>query len=198
MITKLFSTQIHHEPLRGLSAKEREAIVRMTQHYEREDRLGFHWSQENYPHGFTSYGSITDLHLRSPEFTFLESKLSKAVWEFVKKILWEGSAPHLEMRDLWFNRMEKGASHSWHLHPQSVISGTYYVKVPKDSPPLRFEDPRLGLFMGSPARRGTWFEVHPKAGDLVLFESWLRHEVPRSSAKGSRISLSFNYQLSNR
>lgn len=36
-------------------------------------------------------------------------------------------------------------------------------------------------------------EIMPEAGTLLLRESWLRHNVPLSQAKGERISVSFNY-----
>jgi uncharacterized protein (TIGR02466 family) len=32
-----------------------------------------------------------------------------------------------------------------------------------------------------------------RAGRVVLFESWLRHEVPPNQARGERVSVSFNY-----
>ena len=39
----------------------------------------------------------------------------------------------------------------------------------------------------------TWIEIPAKAGNLVLFESWLRHEVPPNPANEERVSVSFNY-----
>ena len=35
--------------------------------------------------------------------------------------------------------------------------------------------------------------LHPKAGTVLMWESWLRHEVPTNQAKADRISISFNY-----
>ena len=39
--------------------------------------------------------------------------------------------------------MEKGAVHTPHIHPHSVVSGTYYVTVRRGCGAIRFEDPRL-------------------------------------------------------
>jgi uncharacterized protein (TIGR02466 family) len=83
-----------------------------------------------------------------------------------------------------------------------VVSGAYFVKAPKDSGALRFEDPRLPMMMAAPPRRPnarvenrSFVSVTPKAGTLLLWESWLRHEVEANRANGHRISVSFNYRL---
>ena len=96
--------------------------------------------------------------------------------------------------------MGPGSHHSFHLHPDSVISGTYYVKVPPNSGAFKVEDPRIACFMGSPpvkrnVRRDNsrYMSLAPRARELVLFESWLKHEVPAHHAKSDRISVSFNY-----
>jgi uncharacterized protein (TIGR02466 family) len=39
----------------------------------------------------------------------------------------------------------------------------------------------------------THVGIAAKASDVVLFESWLRHEVPPARYVGERISISFNY-----
>jgi uncharacterized protein (TIGR02466 family) len=84
----------------------------------------------------------------------------------------------------------------------AVISGTYYVTVPEGAGAIVFEDPRLGLMMAAPSRKGSaprelesQISETPKAGTLFLWESWLRHEVPLNRAVGNRISVSFNYCL---
>ena len=98
--------------------------------------------------------------------------------------------------------MQKGAVHAPHLHPHSVVSGTYYVTVPPGSGAIRFEDPRLAMLMAAPpkkknakAENRTFVDVTPKAGMLLLWESWLRHGVETNASKTPRISISFNYRL---
>jgi uncharacterized protein (TIGR02466 family) len=72
--------------------------------------------------------------------------------------------------------------------------------VPKQAAAIRFEDPRLPLMMAAPFRRENarrqnrpFVMVEPRTGTLLLWESFLRHDVPVNRAKGMRISLSFNY-----
>ena len=92
------------------------------------------------------------------------------------------------------------AAHSLHLHPLSFISGTYYVTTPKGCPGLKFEDPRLDRFMAAPPKRPgarrenqTHVTYPAVAGNVLLFESWLRHEVAPNPTEAERISISFNY-----
>jgi uncharacterized protein (TIGR02466 family) len=99
------------------------------------------------------------------------------------------------MTDCWVNVMSEHVSHGLHLHPLSTISGTYYVQTPKDSPGLKFEDPRLDRFMAAPPRKSgeSWVVLPAEAGKVHLFESWLRHEVAVHRGKAPRVSVSFNY-----
>jgi uncharacterized protein (TIGR02466 family) len=104
------------------------------------------------------------------------------------------------MSDCWINIMSHRVTHSLHLHPNSVVSGTYYVATPKGCAGLKFEDPRMSSLMAAPPRvDGVRPENRPyvtypaTAGNVTLFESWLRHEVPSNPVKSERISISFNY-----
>ncbi len=106
----------------------------------------------------------------------------------------------LALSACWINIMGKGCYHASHLHPLSTVSGTYYVRVPKGGSAIKFEDPRLPMMMASPPRRAKarlenrrFVEVAPRAGNVVLFESWLKHEVPVHQAEDERVSISFNY-----
>jgi uncharacterized protein (TIGR02466 family) len=48
---------------------------------------------------------------------------------------------------------------------------------------------------GAGALRGQrpWVTLRARAGQLVLFESWLRHEVAPNPGAAERVSISFNY-----
>ena len=74
------------------------------------------------------------------------------------------------------------------------------MKVPPGAPGIKFEDPRLERFMATPPRASSarrenraWVTLAAQAGQLVLFESWLRHEVPPNLRAAERVSISFNY-----
>ncbi len=77
---------------------------------------------------------------------------------------------------------------------------TYYVDVPPGSSALKLEDPRLPLMMAAPPRNEdapeserSFIYLEPKAGEVLMWESFVRHEVPQNGAKKPRFSVSFNY-----
>lgn len=165
-----------------------------------EDRAGRAWSKAKSYRGYTSYASLADLPQRDPAFADLKRLLDREVKIFAKAVHFDlGRAPKLD--SLWVNVMKPGAVHSGHIHPHSIISGTFYVTVPPGSGALKLEDPRLPMLMAAPLRTDDappevqpFFYAEPEAGTVFLWESWLRHEVMPNGAKGERISISFNYR----
>jgi uncharacterized protein (TIGR02466 family) len=107
----------------------------------------------------------------------------------------------LSLDSLWINIVEPGGVHTGHIHPHSVISGAYYVEMPEGAGGLKLEDPRLAMMMAAPPRRARaapeqrpFHYARPRAGDFLLWESWLRHETERNDSKSDRLSVSFNYK----
>ncbi len=164
-----------------------------------EDEAGQTWSQTKGYLGYTSYASLNDLPERASIFADLKTKLDAHVAAFSEQLDFDLGASKLKLNSLWINVLEPMGTHSSHIHPHSVISGTFYVSIPEGSSALRFEDPRLGLMMNAPLRKGTrtdqqtFVSVTPEAGTILLWESWLRHEVPINMSDDVRISVSFNY-----
>jgi uncharacterized protein (TIGR02466 family) len=167
-----------------------------------EDKAGQRWSREHGYGGYTSYASLNDLTSRASVFADLERAIAKHVSGFVRELQFDLGVRKLKLDSFWINAMRKGAVHTPHIHPHSVISGTYYVTVPPRSGVLRFEDPRLAMMMAAPPRKKSarpenrsFVDVEPKTGMLLLWESWLRHGVEANGARAPRISVSFNYRL---
>lgn len=157
------------------------------------DRAGQRWSRDHGYRGYTSYASLDDLPYRDPAFADLVRALDKQVAAFAKASGFR-LAKRLKLDSLWVNVMKPGATHSGHIHPHSAVSGTVYVETPPGAGAIRFEDPRLPLMMAAPLTEESRFvTVEPAAGTVLLWESWLRHEVTAGSAKAERISVSFNY-----
>jgi uncharacterized protein (TIGR02466 family) len=100
---------------------------------------------------------------------------------------------------MWVNVLTEGGAHSSHIHTNAVLSGTYYVTSPEGSGPIVFEDPRHVMMMAAPQRKAgaprpmrIYVSEAPAPGILLLWESWLRHEVPLNRTRSERISVSFN------
>jgi uncharacterized protein (TIGR02466 family) len=197
----LFPTLIYASRLqpRGAAALNRQLLRECVQ-LRHDDRAGRRWSRGNYPGGYTSYQTRCRLQSVSPTFARLERLMDRHVQRFARALDFDLRGRELVMTDCWANIMRRGVVHSLHLHPLSCISGTYYVRTPRGSAGLKFEDPRLERFMAAPpriaaarARSRAWVSYPAQAGSLLLFESWLRHEVPPNPVNDERVSVSFNY-----
>jgi uncharacterized protein (TIGR02466 family) len=193
---KLFVTQVYQSSLKTDLKDIKKEIFQI----QKADVEGQKWSAINYKNGFTSYGSWDQLQKLSSTFSDLEKQIKTHVNKFTKSLNYDLKKNSLKMDSMWVNIMPEGALHTAHIHPHSVISGTFYVDIPANASAIKFEDPRLGLFMNAPLVKATansenkrFFSVQPKSGDLILFESWLKHEVPLNQSKKPRLSISFNY-----
>lgn len=165
--------------------------------FAEEDEAGKRWSREKAYKGYTSYASLNDLPRRDPGFGDLKRILTTHAARFAKDLAWD-VRPKLD--SLWVNLLKPGGHHSAHIHPHSILSGTLYVEVPPGSGAIRFEDPRLPMMMAAPVRRDDAAEemrpfvaIAPRPGLMLMWESWLRHEVLPGSTKADRLSISFNF-----
>lgn len=196
--THLFPTRIAQSTL-GDEAL-REDLRTICASLCEDDTAGLSWSErEAYP-GYTSYASLEDLCDRFSVFELLRLQLKQAAGAFVAAAHWDMGDKTLSLDHIWVNVLAPGGVHSGHIHPGSVISGTYYVEVPDDSSRLKFEDPRLAQMMAAPPlnefappEEARFFYLTPKSGEVVLWESWLRHEVTENMSDTPRVSVSFNF-----
>ncbi|MEY2853746.1 MAG: hypothetical protein RL030_878 [Pseudomonadota bacterium] len=197
----LFPTRVHAATLpRARAAALNARLLRECRQLQHDDVAGQRWSRRNYVGGFTSYASAHRMHCVSPTFARLQRWIDGHVRRLAVELELDLDGVPLSMTDCWVNVMPRGVAHSLHLHPLSVFSGTYYVRVPRGAPGLKFEDPRLDRYMGAPPRKAgaaqrnlNWVVMPAEPGRLLLFESWLRHEVTTNTTGGERISISFNY-----
>ena len=197
----LFVTRLYRAELRHAAALN-AVLAKTCLSIAADDRAGQRWAKANGYKGYTSYASLDDLPTRASVFAELVRHLDRHVRGFAKTLDYEMAGKRLALDSLWINVMDRGGVHGAHLHPHSVISGTYYVSVPRGAAAIRFEDPRLGLMMAAPPKKEraatanrSFVSVTPKPGTILLWESFLRHDVPPNTARGKRISISFNYAL---
>ena len=203
MIRELFVTRVYEASLaeaRDFAAFNLE-LEEACQMLAADDRAGRAWCKANGYGGYTSYASLNDLRQRATVFADLKRRLDKHVGAFAADLSLDlGPRGRLVLDSLWVNVLRSGAAHSGHVHPHSVISGTVYVVTPPGAGALRLEDPRLSRMMAAPPRLAdapqtarTFVTLNPAPGTVLLWESWLRHEVLTNAAKTPRTSISFNY-----
>lgn len=199
-IETVFATSIYRAPVTRRPEPLVAALAAECRQIARDDAAGRAWSREHGYKGYTSYASLADLTWRSPIFAELKELLDGHVATFARALDFDLQGGRLVLDNIWINVLEPGGSHSAHVHPHSVVSGTCYVVVPPGASAIRFEDPRLAMMMAAPMRRATarranrtFLDIAPRPGTVLLWESWLRHEVPLNRAREPRISVSFNY-----
>lgn len=194
----LFPTLIYRASLPN-SGRLNHELEQAASALAESDMAGRRWCLKHGYAGYTSYGSLADLPERSEPFARLKRLIEQRASRFARDLHWDlrGGRPLCD--SMWVNVLPEGGSHSSHLHTNAVLSGTYYVKTPPGAGPIVFEDPRHVMMMAAPPRKAsaprpfrTYVSTEPAPGALILWESWLRHEVPLNRAEGERISVSFN------
>ena len=112
-----------------------------------------------------------------------------------------GEALTWQVKEMWTNRLETGGSQALHAHANSFASGVIYLTPSHPScrtvfvrPPggadFSFRTHKRDMAMG-PYNAGKYVLPEAAPGDLVLFPSYLYHEVPRNQGD-QRITLAFN------
>ena len=201
-IKSLFVTRLYHAALSEHGAPIDPAEMEASCYsIAEDDEAGQEWCEANGYAGYTSYASLTDLPWRFPIFADLVKSLDAHVAAFAKDAAFDLDGRKLVLEDLWINILPEGGIHTSHIHPHSVVSGTTYVVMPEGASALKLEDPRSQMMMAAPARlkdareeMRQFIYVAPAVGDVLLWESWLRHEVPMNMSEDDRISVSFNYR----
>jgi|TARA_R100001443_G_scaffold108633_3_gene119259 uncharacterized protein (TIGR02466 family) len=145
----------------------------------------------------SGWHSTTDMH-EKPEY----QRLVNALYQAQNKIYIE---EHLDsepfLGNMWSNINPKGAMNRSHIHPNSLWSGVYYVKAPKNCGHLKIDDPRSIALMSRPRLKNKehpmrlWREASFEAiaGRLIMFPAWLTHCVDPNMSDELRISVSFNF-----
>ena len=144
----------------------------------------------------SGWHSPTNMH-EDPTFEHLVGELDYAM----KRIFMDESLDNEPfLANMWANINYKGSYNKAHLHANSLWSGVYYIKTPKDCGVLKLQDPKSVSLMVKPKRNNNNFPQHSwtqisfeaVAGRLIIFPSYLTHWVEENKNEEERISVSFN------
>ena len=198
-LSRLFVTDIYRDAIG--SAELNADLLDAAKMLAKEDKAGRAWCREHGYQGYTSYSSLDDLPQRATCFDQLVRVMKPHVEAYAASLQMDLRGKRLKLDSLWVNVLEPGGVHTSHLHPHSVLSGTVYVAVPEGAASLKLEDPRLSMMMARPSlidqapeERRPFVYLTPAPGKIIMWESWLRHEVPTNRSDDIRISISFNYR----
>jgi len=127
-------------------------------------------------------------------FKNLFKKISANVKEVEKKL---SLSKELRLHNLWYNVNGLGSFNRPHDHPNCVVSGVYYISIPKNSGSIIFLNEDVGKFytlidLYNEYNSSTW-KIDPEENKCILFPSYLKHYVEPNLNKKERISISFNY-----
>ena len=127
------------------------------------------------------------------EFNELVSQLQVSI-DAVFKTINSESGWYLD--NAWININQRGDHNVRHFHPNCTLSGTFYVGTDELSGKIKFFEHHLrDHYPIRPLNSNLFYNdvtYTPKNGMLVLFPSWLAHEVEPSNSNFDRISISFN------
>lgn len=107
----------------------------------------------------------------------------------------------LGITGLWGNVGGSSASLHSHTHPNNLLSGIFFVRMPEGSGATVFEDPRPQArvlrprVLKSNPLNSLEFEYLGTPGTLLLFPAWLEHAVRGSRIDSERITLAFNLMV---
>ena len=101
--------------------------------------------------------------------------------------------------NIWLNVNRNKDYNMLHDHPNSVVSGIFYVKVPENSGELIFSNENLIRFYPLKIKEYNKYnsqiwKFEPKENTLYLFPSWIKHMVSSNFTNEERISLAFNFR----
>ena len=132
--------------------------------------------------------------LELEELKNLKNFFYKSLNKFTKNI--SQSDQRLVITQCWANKNPPGSKHHEHVHPNSILSGVFYLRQDETLPPIQFAKSIQHAMKLDPKKynnlNSETFILPCTAGELLLFPSSLKHSVPTNMGKESRLSMSFN------
>lgn len=138
-----------------------------------------------------------------PEF----KKLLDLIVQDVNKVV--NKDDYLSISGAWININKSGDYNTHHVHPFSVISGSFYVNIPKNTKDgeaqigfrrsREFDDYNMSDHLNNMDGMFRWSSmwIKPKNSDLVMFPSYVSHDVSPHFSDEDRISIAFNTRVKN-
>mgnify|MGYP003655906948 FL=1 len=186
MLEDIFKTSIYHTKLSIDLEKLNKDINKIID----KDKGREISNSGGYQSNNIDYKSFTQIYFLS-EIVTIEAKQYKTLLGLKEDCVFD---------NIWINVNKNKDFNITHIHPSSNLSGVFYVKVPKNSGKIVFENPFLEhisysweqeIFNYNNYTSPKW-SIEPEENKLLLFPSFLRHYVKPNLTNEERISLSFN------
>ena len=134
--------------------------------------------------------------LKAKELTKLRDFIETKVSEYFTEVYRPKHKVNLKITQSWTNYTDQGQYHHKHAHPNSFVSGVFYVQSNREHDKIYFYNDAYRQIKFPPEEwnvwnsESWWFDVG--TNDLMLFPSSLTHSVETVNHEETRISLAFN------
>ena len=130
------------------------------------------------------------------EFKPLVERITQCVHQLARA---HGSDDDYYFTEGWYNIYSSNRYQEYHVHPNSIFSAVYFMKVGEDSQGLHIKRPDYGgMLPPKNKKRDTPYNQEviiapPQERTVIIFRSYLEHCVPPSNLKTDRVTLSLNF-----
>ena len=144
-------------------------------------------------------GNITSNNnyiLNKKPFANIKKELDLRIQDYFDKVISPANNITPYITQSWLNYTETNQYHHKHAHPNSLVSGVFYINCHEEYDKIKFFDDRYKTIRLEVKdwnlynSETWWFSV--KTGDVILFPSSLTHMVETKEGDNTRISLAFN------
>ena len=181
-INSIFPTPIYTSKLnRELSKKELSFIDK--------SKLNFYKNEGNIT-------AVDNYILNNKEFKTLKEELDLRIQDYFDKIICPANNITPYITQSWLNYTETNQYHHKHAHPNSLVSGVFYINCDDQFDKIKFFNENYNTIKLETKdwnlwnSKSWWFPV--KTGDIIMFPSSLTHMVETKQGDNTRISLAFN------
>ena len=134
--------------------------------------------------------------LNNKVFINLKKELDLKIKDYFYKIISPANSITPYITQSWLNYTETNQYHHKHSHPNSLVSGVFYINCDEKHDKIKFFNDNYKTLRLEVKdwnmwnSESWWFSV--KTGDVILFPSSLTHMVETKQGDNTRISLAFN------
>jgi uncharacterized protein (TIGR02466 family) len=134
--------------------------------------------------------------LNEKPFTNIKKELDLRVQDYFDKVISPANNITPYITQSWLNYTETNQFHHKHTHPNSLVSGVFYINCHEEHDKIKFFNDKYQTIKTEVKdwniwnSDSWWFSV--KTGDVILFPSSLTHMVETKQGDNTRISLAFN------
>ncbi len=134
--------------------------------------------------------------LNNKPFKNLKEELDLRIQDYFDKVISPANSITPYITQSWLNYTETNQYHHKHAHPNSLVSGVFYINSHEEHDKIKFFNEKYQTIKPEVKdwniwnSQSWWFSV--KTGDIILFPSSLTHMVETKQGDNTRISLAFN------